>query len=1234
MNFPSRVMIFALVVSLVRATGGWSSADGLEGVASFRVSVVHSTSLGGDASSSTDICGEYGVLTAIEHVSWPTRDSSLVPLVALFRPFHLTYSVINGGSATADGDNDPIATPLAVISPAADQIGTINATRQLPRIVLTEPQNEGPAHEAIAAAISARRAKANTDGRALWGQQGDAASGDECGSVGVSAYMSTVLLAHAIHRAWLGVEAMGLTHAHVTPQHVAHEINQHEVIHTTHGLTGMLVAHDETDNTYSLIHQQHHAMEYEGDEDMPTNLIESRMLTDESSMSTEPLRHLQSFSGGISAGKKAVGTRFTFVFGSTTLYWIALRASNMLRKDAPISQLRVYRKPDFPNKGKGHWAFMEKKMTGDNLNWLGSSINVVKSAPQMYWRPSFHVEVTAADGAFARGVIKAREDVGKTIVTDIVPQPIPNCARMFTDYKCPGDCAKVIKGTVGSASGCQTRCQRNEDGFPCRHWKWNFESKQCTLFKGNGNKIILQQSPSAGSFIYGPKHCRIGCYTPFTKMPGKNLMKDKTIEKHVLSATLCQEECLYTPGCKAFTFWFDRRPKADRLKKKADKSTTVCELYNDDQGAEIIDSSKREYNSMGPSVSGSPKCPDFACLKTGRALSGKNLPQTKYGKGEVRAGSLEECLGICMRHRQCQFFQYDGGMKKGGVNCFLKGDKGKETPSKNSRLTWAPAICMGEKDMARCAKRDSFYEQAGEFLRLSYITTPAECALTCFNDVECYFWYWTSDITEKEPCRLVGRQSKLQSNPQQSLHSLIAGPKNCNYPDPNPPANKVHFCQRHVRGKYVDYKTGICCPMECPDQCNKCGANDNPECCSFKIWAGHRYGMTRNNICEQDGHAPCKFLERQMTWEPWCGLGKCAVVPKRAQLFTPAKGSGKDTLRFLAEKRQLKIGTAISYWLRRQKELMDIIKEQYTVTVAKSECKPGSLLRYNWRPCDYLMDEAEKNDQLFKLHAVAWYRDEPMVIRGKNPKEKDEWLFKFTEQYIKRYLPRKAAYHFDLANEALEDGQVSDGTTWIERKGTWMVNIPNWMPRLFAKARQVADSLKKPIINVYNDYGILHEDGGKGRAVYAMAKWLMKHPMGMYKGRPTIDVIGCQTHIDIAWDKFDAARAQMRKIGSLGLEIAITEMDVGCGKWVPGQGYKPCGQNFDFEKDYIQSQVFATIMRICLEEPNCTSFTVWGTYDPTNWLNTQFKGEDHPTLIGRGWKKKLAFFELQKALSI
>ncbi len=66
--------------------------------------------------------------------------------------------------------------------------------------------------------------------------------------------------------------------------------------------------------------------------------------------------------------------------------------------------------------------------------------------------------------------------------------------------------------------------------------------------------------------------------------------------------------------------------------------------------------------------------------------------------------------------------------------------------------------------------------------------------------------------------------------------------------------------------------------------------------------------------------------------------------------------------------------------------------------------------------------------------------------------------------------------------------------------------------------------------------------------------------------------------------------ANIKRLGALGLEVHVTEMDVRCTP--------PCGP----DRLALQADVYAAILGACLENANCKSFEFWGITDRHTWL--------------------------------
>jgi endo-1,4-beta-xylanase len=102
-------------------------------------------------------------------------------------------------------------------------------------------------------------------------------------------------------------------------------------------------------------------------------------------------------------------------------------------------------------------------------------------------------------------------------------------------------------------------------------------------------------------------------------------------------------------------------------------------------------------------------------------------------------------------------------------------------------------------------------------------------------------------------------------------------------------------------------------------------------------------------------------------------------------------------------------------------------------------------------------------------------------------------------------------------------------------------------------------------------------------------------------------------------DEFKYFLEQARKNN---VQVQVTEMDVYQGPEgaIPGAYAK-------------QKEVFYNVVHTCLEDPNCTSFTVWGIQDDLTWLRTHKDLLDaNPVLFDGQYRKKPAYYGVLEAL--
>jgi endo-1,4-beta-xylanase len=198
-------------------------------------------------------------------------------------------------------------------------------------------------------------------------------------------------------------------------------------------------------------------------------------------------------------------------------------------------------------------------------------------------------------------------------------------------------------------------------------------------------------------------------------------------------------------------------------------------------------------------------------------------------------------------------------------------------------------------------------------------------------------------------------------------------------------------------------------------------------------------------------------------------------------------------------------------------------------------------------------------------------------------------------------------FAWDVVNEAVDDNNKMRESVWYKVIG------PDYIEQAFRFARE-ADPDAKLFYNDYNTEGM----GSKSGAVYKMVKELKE------KGVP-IDGVGLQMHIGAAPGEAPSAKAlaaNIKRLNDLGLEVHITEMDVKIQKL----------SGTDEEKFQKQADVYAMVLKTCLEAENCTALVTWGLTDQFSWIPGFTGHPDAPLLFDKKYQPKPAYHALIKVL--
>lgn len=309
-----------------------------------------------------------------------------------------------------------------------------------------------------------------------------------------------------------------------------------------------------------------------------------------------------------------------------------------------------------------------------------------------------------------------------------------------------------------------------------------------------------------------------------------------------------------------------------------------------------------------------------------------------------------------------------------------------------------------------------------------------------------------------------------------------------------------------------------------------------------------------------------------------------------------------------------------------------LVQEQFNSVTPGNELKPDSVLDYNTCISDPKYDDNpavnfSRIEPIFKVakelglsmrgHTLVWHSQTPRwffaVGYSKDaaaPLVTKELMLKRMENYIKQVIEYTQTnypgliYAWDVVNEAVEPGDAEEGGLRSKDSLWYQVVGPEFIEKAFEFARKYAD---KDVKLIYNDYNT--EDKGKMLAIYEVVKGL--------KDKGLVDGIGLQTHITIDSPSLMDIEASIRKYAELGLELQITELDM---------GMTDNTEEAYFRQAKRYKRLFTMLKNIDdTGAANITSITFWGLTDDISWLSKPGQ-PSYPLLFDKYMMQKPAFW--------
>lgn len=259
---------------------------------------------------------------------------------------------------------------------------------------------------------------------------------------------------------------------------------------------------------------------------------------------------------------------------------------------------------------------------------------------------------------------------------------------------------------------------------------------------------------------------------------------------------------------------------------------------------------------------------------------------------------------------------------------------------------------------------------------------------------------------------------------------------------------------------------------------------------------------------------------------------------------------------------------------------------------------------FNFSMGDAIMKPGKKAGQTGRCHNFVWHNQLPDWLTSKN------WTKTELTEILENHIKHEARYYYndcyawDVVNEAFND----DGTL---RESIWLNTIgKSYLELAFKFARKYTSPRTRLY---YNDYGI-ERVNNKSLAVAALVKDFIKRDI-------PIDGVGLQAHFTTGRaPTYNETSASIRQFNKLGVEVAITELDV--RQTLPDSP----------EQQARQAIVYADTVKACVDARDCVGVTVWDFWDPVSWVPETFPGYGDACLWSANFTIKPAYYAISDML--
>lgn len=330
------------------------------------------------------------------------------------------------------------------------------------------------------------------------------------------------------------------------------------------------------------------------------------------------------------------------------------------------------------------------------------------------------------------------------------------------------------------------------------------------------------------------------------------------------------------------------------------------------------------------------------------------------------------------------------------------------------------------------------------------------------------------------------------------------------------------------------------------------------------------------------------------------------------------------SLKELFAEHGMKVGTCLSSQMIGDPDANQLILDQFNSVTMENSMKPDYILDQTASQSEGrlvvefnqdaigIMEWAKENGFAMRGHTLVWYSQTPEWIFHKDFDNESEYvdreeMLSRMEDMISQVFEKLEElgyldlfYAYDVVNEAwMENGSMRENH-WSEIIGDDYL----WYAFFYA------DKYAPESVDLYyNDYN----EQFKTLALYNFVNTLVDED-----GRYLIDGIGLQAHLYTS-DDLDKYLWTVEKLGSTGLKLELTELDVCLGKYQAP--LLAVDENTKKQGQFYYELINGLFERVDAGRINMDALTFWGFSDSMSW-----RKEYSPLLFNSALKPKYAFY--------